>query len=213
MTEVENDLLWESYLYPGTETLINNYDIRDKEKLKEVEANDSFEKLLELSNNPILTNDLIQSLKNIHKYTFDSIYPFAGEYRKVNMGKRIGTFLLINNKEDIERYLNELFNEIDNLLKICNNSSSFADILAKMYTGLIYCHPFREGNGRTIREFTREFSILKSRELGLGDLELDWRLINKKELNQNIELAHIFQGYIPIIFKNALVTKENINKR
>ncbi len=211
MTELENDLLWNSYFYPKTDTLINNFNCKDKEKLKELEATISFEKLLELKTNPIITNNEVESIKLLHKYIFESIYPFAGKYRKVNMRKKIGTFLFINNEQDVERYLKELFIKTDALLEHCNSKSVFSDILGQMYTQLIYCHPFREGNGRTIREFTREFSLIKSRELGIGEMELDWKLINKEELDKNIELAHIFPGLVPIIFEKALVEKEHIN--
>ena len=85
----------------------------------------------------------------------------------------------------------------------------FADILAKLYTSLIYCHPFREGNGRCIREFIREFSIVKSKEVGLEEVELDWELIDKEELNKYIEVAHLFPGSTTILFNKALVPVNN----
>ena len=45
----------------------------------------------------------------------------------------------------------------------CKSKHDLADLLSKLYTQLIYCHPFREGNGRSIREFVREYSIIKSK--------------------------------------------------
>ena len=79
-------------------------------------------------------------------------------------------------------------------------------MLARLYTQLIFIHPYREGNGRTIREFVREFSIVYSDKLGIGQMELDWSLINKDELNEFIDVAHRFPDYISSIFKNALVS-------
>ena len=43
MTEAENDRLWNEYFYPDTDVLINNFNERDPEKLKEKEASYSFE--------------------------------------------------------------------------------------------------------------------------------------------------------------------------
>ena len=92
---------------------------------------------------------------------FCDIYPFAGEYRKVNMIKRRGTFLFINDVKDIDYSLDKLFNETDNMLKSCHNKDDFSNVLAKLYTSLIYIHPYREGNGRVVREFLREYSLEK----------------------------------------------------
>ena len=44
----EIDEAWNSYFYPGTQTLKNKYNITDYDELKEKEAEISFEKLVEL---------------------------------------------------------------------------------------------------------------------------------------------------------------------
>ena len=41
---------------------------------------------------------------------------------------------------------------------------SFATFLTTYYTELLNIHPFREGNGRTTREFIREYANHKSEE-------------------------------------------------
>lgn len=41
-------------------------------------------------------------LNSIHKYLFEDIYPFAREYRKVNMLKEKGSFLFIKTPKDID---------------------------------------------------------------------------------------------------------------
>ena len=147
-------------------------------------------------------------LNFIHQYLFEDIYPFAGKYRKVNMMKRRGTFLFINKPEDIDLKLDNLFKEIDEAFKHCRDKTSFCEVLAKLYTSLIYIHPYREGNGRTIREFMREYSLKYSEKIGLGKLELDWNLINKEELDECIEVVHLFPASILDIFMDALVEKD-----
>ena len=45
---------WQSYFYPNTNTLKNKLNIIDYNELKEKEAEISFEKLVELYENPIV---------------------------------------------------------------------------------------------------------------------------------------------------------------
>ena len=124
-----------------------------------------------------------------------------------NLTKAKGGFLFFDKQEEIDDYLNELFNNVEEKVDKCHSIFDFSDILANLYTKLIYCHPFREGNGRTIREFLREFSIEKSKDKDFGCVELDWRNINKEELNEYIEVAHLFPGATSIIFNKALIPK------
>lgn len=213
MTSQESDKLWNSYFYPGTNILINNLNIKDYDKLKEVEVTYTFEKLLELRNSTLNKDVNKNRLNGIHKYLFDNIYPFAGQYRKVNMIKEKGTFLFIKNPQDIDDNLNLLFKEINEMIKDCHNTNEFCEILARLYTSLIYIHPYREGNGRTIREFLREYSLKKSEEIGIGKLELDWSKVNKEELNKYIEVVHLFPSSISSVFMNALISAENIKTK
>jgi len=209
MTDIENDELWNSYFYPGTELLINKFNCKNFEKLKELDASISFDKLLELNNHPLELNFDKEHLKAIHKFVFGDIYPFAGEYRKVNMRKKIGYFLTIVDDSTIDNYLDSLFSEVNNLVKCSTSKVEFAEALAKLYTGIIYCHPFREGNGRVTKEFVREFSIAKSN----SEFELDWSLVDKEQLNQYIDVAHLYPGLTGMLFLNALVPIEKkINK-
>lgn len=209
MTEEQSEKLWNEYLYDNSDVLINKFNCTNFDELKKLETTITFQKLLELQEKEIMGNFDKNHLKGIHKYLFDDIYPFAGEYRKVNIAKQRGNFLMITDINDIEVYLDELFERTNNELKNCYNIYQFSEVLSKLYTSLIYCHPFREGNGRCVREFLREFSIVKSKEIGLGEFELDWKLINKDELNKNIEVAHIFPGATTIIFTKALVDISN----
>ena len=212
MTE---DDKWNSYFYEGTNVLINNLEIKNYDKLKKEEANISAKKLLKLVQSSLDMEIDKNRLNYIHWYIFKDIYPFAGKYRYVNLRKVGGTgaFFFINElkdnaSEDIDKELNKLFKEIKEMLKGCYNKSLFCDILAILYTQLIFIHPYREGNGRTAREFLREFSIVYSDKLGIGQMELDWSLINREELDEFIDVAHRFPDYISSIFMNALVSSD-----
>ncbi|MBR3162195.1 MAG: Fic family protein [Bacilli bacterium] len=208
MTKQENDILWNSYFYPGTNILKNNLNIKDKYKLKKAEATYTFKKLFELRNLPLDEDINKNRLNDIHKYLFKEIYPFAGEYRKVDMSKERGTFLEINSPEDIDTELNLLFEKTNEMINHCHSINEFCEVLSTLYTYLIFIHPYREGNGRTIREFLREYSLKKSEEIGLGKLELDWSKVIREELDKYLEIAHILPSYISPIFMNALTPKE-----
>ena len=208
MTDLENSKRWEQYFYPGTEVFINKFDCRDEEKLKEIESTITFEKLLKLNENESTITPDKNGLKELHKYVFGDIYPFAGKYRTVNMKKEIGTFLHIDDDNSIDNYLDYLFKEINISVNGCDNKAQFSEAIAKLYTRLIYCHPFREGNGRVVREFVREFTSIKSKESSIGEMNLDWSLIDRDELNSNLEVAHIFPGVLTPIFSQALVSNK-----
>ena len=207
MTDRENDIYWEEYFLPSSRVLKNNLGIKNADELKAAEASISFDRLVELHDNPLNLGCGKKHLLALHKYIFEDIYPFAGQYRKVNLTKAKGGFLFFDRQEEIDDYLNELFNNVEEKLENCHSLFEFSEILANLYTKLIYCHPFREGNGRTIREFLREFSIEKSKDKDFGCVELDWRNINKDELDEFVEVAHLFPGATSIIFNKALVSK------
>ncbi len=195
---------WEAYLYPGTDVLINKFNIQDQEKLQEVESTITFEKLLELGNKEIKSKFDKEYFISLHEFIFGDIYPFAGKYRTVNMAK-LNSFFFIKDDNAIDEYLNTIFRKAKIDLDSCHTRDAFAKLLADLYVQLIYCHPFREGNGRTIREFVREFSIANSK-LVLGEtLELDWRLIDREELNKYIQVAHMYPDATALLFRAALV--------
>lgn len=183
-----------------------------RKKLKEKEASYSFERLLELRKKPFDLGCGKEQLNAIHKYVFGDVFPFAGEYRKVNMRKARGTFYFIQNSEDMDQRLDELFAEVEERLIHCQSKLEFCEALAKLYTSLIYYHPYREGNGRVSREFIREFSLQKSSELGFGQMELDWSKINQQELNQYIEVSHLFPSATAMLFLHALVEVDDSKK-
>ena len=207
MTDKENSILWDLYFYPNSNVLINNYGIKNYEELKRLEATESFDRLVELDAKPLYLGCGKEHLIKLHEYIFGDVYPFAGKYRKVNMTKERGTFFFFEEQKDIDKYLDKLFFDINEELKKCYSKYDFSIIISTLYNKLIYCHPFREGNGRTIREFIREFSIEKSRDMSFGPVELDWRDIDKDVLNEHIEVAHIFPGANANLFEKALKSK------
>ncbi len=202
-TEYEEklDRLWNSYFYPGTTTLKNKLGIYDYEELKEKEAEVSFEKLVELYMEPIKGKFDKEHLKAIHKYIFGDIYDWAGEYRYVEMRKETG----FTECHLIDEYLTGELEMMNEEIKSVTNEYSLASFLATYYAQLMAIHPFREGNGRSSREFLREFVAEKSKNFPCGPLELDWSKFDGEVMLNNIQFSLFFRGAIEHEFQKALV--------
>lgn len=194
---------WDSYFIPNTNVLKNNLGITDKKELEQAEIDISFLKNLELYEEPIKGDFDEEHLKNIHKYLFGEIYPFAGVYRTVYMLKADSFYFVAEN--DIEMHLENVLKEMHKDIINCSDYSSFVGFLALYYYDLLTIHPFREGNGRTIREFLREF-VLEY----MPEYNLDWSKLNKKELDEAIKVGFLGKSLLELQFAKALVKNEEV---
>lgn len=94
---------------------------------------------------------------SIHKFLFEDIYPFAGLFRTENIAKDYFQFA---EWEYIESELTRLLSELKSENFLANlTKEKFAERLAYYWAELNVLHPFREGNGRTTREFLRQLSL------------------------------------------------------
>ena len=109
-------------------------------------------------------------LKNIHRYLFQDIYPFAGEYRKANIIAR-GRGVVPNSYMQLFMEYHLIPQELKMQLSLMNSSvkrktfntkEEYASWLAIYFESLIRIHPFPDGNGRAIKEF---FNCVISRAL------------------------------------------------
>lgn len=143
--------------YPGSDVLINKYNIRDKELLEKFEIQKVFVKLLGLDVKPeriSYTYDT-EHLLNIHKYLFGDIYEWAGTFRKENLYKseRVlsGASAEYADYHEIEMRLENLLQEYANIdwMGISKKGDEVSDFLLALWS----IHPFREGNTRTCITF------------------------------------------------------------
>lgn len=201
MTREENDRNWDSYFIDGTNVLKNNLGIVDYDLLHRKEIEITANKLVELHLHPI-DNDLgIEHLKAIHRYLFEDIYPFAGEYRTVYMEKNHSYFAPV---EEIDLRLRATFQLMEESIKDVGTPYSFACFLAEFYAVLLNIHPFREGNGRTIREFIREYANKKSKELPFGEINFSWSNVDGEAVQSIIEKSLVFRSIIENEFLKAM---------
>lgn len=205
------DERWNSYFYEGTNTLINKFGILDSEEEKQKEEEESFERLVELYINPIKGNFDKEHLKKIHKHIFGTMYDWAGEYRYVNTTKYNEVYNIHSYFTDYERIDEALTYELDRMekdIKQINSLEIMIYFLAEYYVVLLDIHPFREGNGRTMREFLREYVEEKTKDMSCGAMELDWSKMDENRINECIELAKAFRGNIELEFRKGLSYKE-----
>ncbi len=145
------------YCYPNTDILINKLDIKDIPLLQKYEAKITAAKLLALRQKGIIGAFNSEHIRAIHKFLFEDIYSFAGKFRTENIGK--GAFRFAE-WQYIDSELVKLLNNLkkDNFLDGLDKKN-IAEKLAYYMSELNVLHPFREGNGRTIREFIRELAL------------------------------------------------------
>ncbi|WP_235318385.1 Fic/DOC family protein [Planococcus sp. CAU13] len=156
------------YCYPESDVLINHFSIMDDDKLKEVEKVYSLLRLSELNlKKPADPVDLAAFIE-IHRTILQDVYPFAGELRKEMISKGSSSFA---HPDHIETQLHRIFNELEeeNYLKNLPREQMIQR-LAHFLAELNALHPFREGNGRTVREFARQL-------MANAGYQLDWEKI------------------------------------
>ena len=113
------------YCYPNSDVLVNKLNIQDSRELFEAEKKLTYIRLKELQDNPV---------------------------RSVEIGKRN----LFCTTPCIHSYADSVFGKFfRQCSEAMNSREQFVRVLAENYGDLNALHPFREGNGRTQREFTR----------------------------------------------------------
>lgn len=186
MYEARNSI----YCYEGTNTLVNKLDIKDSKLLEEYEKTTVALKLLSLEKQGIIGNFDITHFSNIHRFLFGEIYLFAGLFRTENIAKDNFRFA---EWEYIESELNKLLDNLKSENYLQNlDKQTLAERLAYYTAELNVLHPFREGNGRTTREFIRQLALKNNYYLNFNSVS-STELLNAsiKSVIDTTDLANI----------------------
>ncbi len=184
MYEARNSI----YCYKDTNILINKLDIKDPVILSEYEKKIVSLKLLALHQKGITGIFDVKHFTDIHKFLFEDIYPFAGKFRCENIAKDNFRFAEF---EYIEPELIKLLNELkqENYLNGLDKEN-LSKRLAYYWAELNVLHPFREGNGRTTREFLRQLALKNGYMLDLQNVDTNELLdASKKSVFDENELS------------------------
>ena len=161
---------------------------REEERISKKAATTLFEKNL-LNDMPSGT---WTTLQKIHTILFQDIYDFAGALRSVNIAKGNFRFVPV-------MYLAEAVRTIEDMPQ-----STFDEIIEK-YVEMNVAHPFREGNGRSMRLWLDHMlctELLKT---------IDWSQVNKEQYLSAMERSPVNDLEIKTVLAKALTS--DINNR
>ena len=175
--------------------LENKLGITDSATLARTEEKLSKEKAVKLFELGILDKQKagsFQALAEIHKYLFEDIYDFAGKIRTVNIAKGGFRFAPV-------MYLESSLENIEKM------PQSDFDAIVEKYVEMNIAHPFREGNGRSMRIW---LDMMFRKELSMA---VDWSRVDKEDYLLAMERSPIRDIEIKHLLKNALTA--DINSR
>jgi len=115
----------------------------------------------------VLKDFTMEEFKKLHHFLFQDIYTFAGEFRDVQLMKGNTRFCQV-------QFLNDNALELFHQLKIEKSWRSLDEAalrLAYFKSELNMLHPFREGNGRTIRIFLHAYAKSQSIEWSYEEMD------------------------------------------
>jgi len=178
------------YCYPNSDVLVNKLGIEDFDEFEKAESCIAGHKLCAMRDKPVMGKFGFAHLKSIHRAIFSDVYDWAGEIRK-------GEFLLKGDSlfvlgRNIDVYAKDVFAKLSKENKLRGlPKTQFAERLAYFMGEINVLHPFREGNGRTAREFFR----LLSKSAGYT---LDWKAVDKNAL-LNADISAFNKDYDPLV--------------
>ncbi|MFA6460544.1 MAG: Fic family protein, partial [Patescibacteria group bacterium] len=138
-------------------------------------------------------------LFSIHEYFLNHLYDWAGKVRTVNISKDEMLFVPV-------KYIDKVLVEFNKLLtttspKQSNPNSEISQKLAIIHNEFNVIHPFREGNGRTIRLFLDLIAV------SVGNDPIDWSKTPNKDY-----LKACVQGVNGNHEPMAKIIKKGLNK-
>ncbi|HDR7922690.1 TPA: Fic family protein [Bacillus paranthracis] len=154
---------------------------REEERLSKIKAKELFD----TGKIDKIEVGTFKGLAEIHKQLFSEIYSFAGKMRDVNIAKGNFQFAPRIFLEQSLKYIDELPHK------------TFDEILDK-YADMNVAHPFRDGNGRSMRIW---LDCMLKQELGKI---ADWNIIEKDEYLNAMIRSSVSTGELKYLVQNAL---------
>ena len=203
------------YCYPESSVLINKYDIQDQRTLDKIERNVTALMLVKLQTKPLPSPKELFSVNyfiDLHRQVFEHLYPFAGKIRSENITKGNTPFC---RPEFIYKYLNMLFDKIFDDIKKIKSKEDIIVFLSYYYSELNVVRPFREGNGRIMREYLRQVVVFINKNLGF-DYELDFSNVTEEDKNNlmNGSIMSAMNGNLELLnkFFNSMLKEKEVIK-
>jgi cell filamentation protein len=173
--------------------LENKFGITDSAKLANAEERWTKRRAAELFERGLLDTIEVgtyRGLAAIHAYLFQDVYDFAGKTRSVNLAKGSFRFAPV-------MYLDAALENVSAMPE-----TTYEEIIAK-YVEMNIAHPFREGNGRSMRIW---LDTMLKKDLGVV---VDWSRIDKDAYLSAMERSPVNDLEIRYLLKSALTDKVN----
>ena len=133
-----------------------------------------------------------ECLKRLHIELFGGLFDFAGEIRSKNISK------------NGFRFANAIFIEANIPIIERMPQKNFEEILEK-YIEMNILHPFREGNGRTMRLW---FDAMLEKEL---KTRVNWIKISREKYLSAMQRSPVNSLELEILLKNFLIPSDLLN--
>ena len=169
----------------------NKFGIENAVELARIEEKISKKKAVELWSGDFFEKmqaGTFKTLAEIHRNLFEEIYKFAGKIRDVNISK--GNFRFAS-----ALYLNDAIKTVEKMPQ-----KNFDEIVEK-YVEMNIVHPFREGNGRSMRIWLDHIFKVELKKVA------DWQKVDKNKYLQAMERSPINDAEIKKILYEALTEK------
>ena len=159
----------------------------------------------------------VDYLKYIHKFLFQDVYEFAGEFRKIDFSKHEK---ILNNDSVAYGDVNTLKESLEydislekeknykemNVVEVINNITKFSSSIWQV-------HPFREGNTRVIALFIEKYLISLGYNVDntlFKDKSVYFRnaLVRSNYFNNDLKIKED-SGYLVKFYENLLLGKNN----
>jgi Protein involved in cell division len=150
------------YLYEDVPVLKNLLGIKDAKMLEQAEADITSIRLLVVDGAVSDMQFDLHRLLSIHKHIFGDLYEWAGTIRSIPIvkGERVlgGDTVRYSYPEEVERDCARVLRKLNETDWTSLGAYDIASVFSKLVAALWQCHPFREGNTRTVVTFATQFA-------------------------------------------------------
>jgi len=187
------------YTWRNSDVLRNKLGIRDDNILKEREAFFSVVRHGELIVQRAMPATNAREYRELHNHLFQDVYDWAGRFRTVDISKPGSTFARAH---FIARSMEHEFKQLPDLQTLKSmDRDRFADTMGRHISELNAVHPFREGNGRTMRLHLQLHSLAAEKFVSIQAMgPKDWMEASRDSFHtgNHASLAKVIRDAMPL---------------
>ena len=198
------------YVYKGTSILINTLNIKNHDQLEFAEKEITTVRLKDIARG-LLRDGFYDTdhFKQFHRYIFGDIYPWAGEFRTINIFKNEdvlnGYPLQFMDYQSVDDHLKWTLSKMNEYIWDSLTAEEQVYHFSRFMSEIWRAHAFREGNTRTTVTFMSEFAKYK-------EIPLETNLFTKhSSYLRKALVASVFEDEALGKQRNYLYLEEMIN--